>query len=127
MARPPTSARRPEKSSFLADMACYDLQSAAVRVGYRWAGSTGWQYFGGCSQVVDSERCGPLAQLVEQQTLNLRVRGSSPWRLTTHNLNNIKELRGFGIQNPKPAKAAVSTLCPAGANGAPRADRVSLR
>ena len=25
---------------------------------------------------------GPLAQLVEQQTLNLRVRGSSPWRLT---------------------------------------------
>ena len=28
-------------------------------------------------------RVGPLAQLVEQQTLNLRVRGSSPWRLTT--------------------------------------------
>ena len=26
---------------------------------------------------------GPLAQLVEQQTLNLRVRGSIPWRLTT--------------------------------------------
>ena len=25
---------------------------------------------------------GPLAQLVEQQTLNLRVRGSIPWRLT---------------------------------------------
>ena len=29
---------------------------------------------------------GPLAQLVEQQTLNLRVRGSSPWRLTTSSL-----------------------------------------
>ena len=26
---------------------------------------------------------GPLAQLVEQQTLNLSVRGSSPWRLTS--------------------------------------------
>ena len=26
---------------------------------------------------------GPLAQLVEQQTLNLRVRGSIPWRLTS--------------------------------------------
>src|SRR5215210_6247832 len=25
---------------------------------------------------------GPLAQLAEQQTLNLRVRGSIPWRLT---------------------------------------------
>ena len=31
---------------------------------------------------------GPLAQLVEQQTLNLRVRGSSPWRLT--NINTTK-------------------------------------
>ena len=55
------------------------------------AGSTGWQYFGEFSQVVDSKRCGPLAQLVEQQTLNLRVRGSSPWRLT----NKINNLRGF--------------------------------
>ena len=27
--------------------------------------------------------CGPLAQLAEQQTLNLRVHGSIPWRLTT--------------------------------------------
>ena len=26
---------------------------------------------------------GPLAQLAEQQTLNLRVRGSIPWRLTS--------------------------------------------
>ena len=25
----------------------------------------------------------PLAQLAEQQTLNLRVRGSSPWRRTS--------------------------------------------
>src|SRR4029079_9606834 len=28
--------------------------------------------------------CGPLAQLAEQQTLNLRVEGSIPSRLTTH-------------------------------------------
>ena len=28
------------------------------------------------------DRCGPLAQLAEQLTLNQRVRGSSPWRLT---------------------------------------------
>ena len=27
-------------------------------------------------------RLAPLAQLAEQQTLNLRVRGSSPWRRT---------------------------------------------
>ena len=31
---------------------------------------------------VHSRVAGPLAQLVEQQTLNLRVRGSIPWRLT---------------------------------------------
>ena len=31
----------------------------------------------------DGERNGPLAQLVEQQTLNLRVLGSIPRRLTT--------------------------------------------
>ena len=29
---------------------------------------------------------GPLAQLAEQQTLNLRVRGSIPWRLTNSDL-----------------------------------------
>ncbi len=30
--------------------------------------------------------CGPLAQLAEQLTLNQRVRGSSPWRLTRKSL-----------------------------------------
>ena len=30
------------------------------------------------------ETIGPLAQLVEQQTLNLRVKGSIPLRLRTH-------------------------------------------
>ena len=35
--------------------------------------------------------CGPLAQLVEQQTLNLRVRGSSPRRLTT-SISPIKSM-----------------------------------
>ena len=45
---------------------------------------------------------GPLAQLVEQQTLNLRVRGSSPWRLT----NKINNLRGFNGMSG----AAVSAL-----------------
>jgi hypothetical protein len=33
-------------------------------------------------QLPDTECYGPLAQLVEQQTLNLRVVGSSPTRLT---------------------------------------------
>ena len=31
----------------------------------------------------------PLAQLAEQQTLNLRVRGSSPWRRTRKDLGSI--------------------------------------
>ncbi|CCF84807.1 hypothetical protein NITHO_3980006 [Nitrolancea hollandica Lb] len=31
----------------------------------------------------DAKIDGPLAQLAEQLTLNQRVRGSSPWRLTT--------------------------------------------
>jgi hypothetical protein len=35
---------------------------------------------------------GPVAQLAEQQTLNLRVVGSIPTRLTTINLNNHKHL-----------------------------------
>src|SRR5689334_7922053 len=33
---------------------------------------------------------GPLAQLAEQQTLNLRVEGSIPSRLTTHLFNNLR-------------------------------------
>ncbi len=40
---------------------------------------------------------GPLAQLAEQQTLNLRVRGSSPWRLTTSFLLNCFNLDGFWV------------------------------
>src|SRR3972149_2997044 len=37
---------------------------------------------------------GPLAQLVEQQTLNLRVPGSSPGRLTT----SLAQQEGGGFQ-----------------------------
>ena len=48
----------------------------------------GWQHLGRSSQAIGPTRCGPLAQLVEQQTLNLRVRGSSPWRLTTFSSAN---------------------------------------
>jgi hypothetical protein len=36
---------------------------------------------------------GPLAQLAEQQTLNLRVRGSIPWRLTIPSSRRDPELR----------------------------------
>lgn len=35
---------------------------------------------------------GPLAQLVEQQTLNLSVRGSSPWRPTKFALCRARSL-----------------------------------
>ena len=61
------------------------------------------------SQVIDSAPCGPLAQLVEQQTLNLRVRGSSPWRLT----NKIDNLRGSGRRAPTVG------ICPAMPNHDP--------
>jgi hypothetical protein len=44
-------------------------------------------------RLVMSLQCGPLAQLVEQQTLNLRVEGSIPSRLTT-SLSNSVDLRG---------------------------------
>src|ERR1700734_1428727 len=38
-----------------------------------------------------SLRCpAPLAQLAEQQTLNLRVRGSSPWRRTRSDLGFLR-------------------------------------
>ena len=40
-------------------------------------------------------RWGPLAQLAEQQTLNLRVRGSSPWRLT---INFLFSLSRFALR-----------------------------
>jgi hypothetical protein len=36
----------------------------------------------------------PLAQLAEQQTLNLRVRGSSPWR-RTHSDLGLYPFRGL--------------------------------
>jgi hypothetical protein len=39
--------------------------------------------------------CGPLAQLAEQQTLNLRVEGSIPSRLTT-NTQEISPASEFG-------------------------------
>lgn len=36
-----------------------------------------------CGTLLDMLKCfGLLAQLVEQQTLNLQVQGSSPWRPT---------------------------------------------
>ena len=54
---------------------------------------------------------GPLAQLVEQQTLNLRVRGSSPWRLT--NSNQTREIAwrdsiGDPERSPEIAESALS-------------------
>ena len=52
------------------------------RVKSVWLHRIGWQSFDESWQVIESTRCGPLAQLVEQQTLNLRVWGSSPRRLT---------------------------------------------
>ena len=38
---------------------------------------------------------GPLAQLAEQETLNLWVRGSSPWRVT-NSTNNLRGVVGAG-------------------------------
>ena len=40
----------------------------------------------------------PLAQLAEQQTLNLRVRGSSPWRRTSSHTNRFPT--GVAAQQP---------------------------
>ncbi len=44
-----------------------------------------------------NEKCGPLAQLVEQQPFKLWVVGSSPTRLTSLRLrkNNYEEMLGF--------------------------------
>ena len=42
---------------------------------------------------------GPLAQLAEQQTLNLRVRGSIPWRLTTSSMTRAR-LSPFMTRQP---------------------------
>src|ERR1700743_898552 len=36
----------------------------------------------------------PLAQLAEQQTLNLRVRGSSPWRRTRSHRPGVMQIPG---------------------------------
>ena len=40
----------------------------------------------GSNPIAHPKQIGPLAQLVEQQTLNLSVRGSSPWRPTNFGL-----------------------------------------
>ena len=68
------------------------------------------------------EKCGPLAQLVEQETLNLLVLGSSPRRPTTFSRRPECALR----DNPilwKPARANVAELVDAldlGSSGATR-------
>ena len=41
---------------------------------------------------------GPLAQLVEQQTLNLRVRGSIPWRLTNGSSARPKQSHSGSVE-----------------------------
>src|SRR5687768_7887199 len=52
--------------------------------------------------------CGPLAQLAEQQTLNLRVDGSIPSRLTTlrSRLTPRRELRVAGHAKVSPVAVA---------------------
>ena len=40
------------------------------------------------------KQCGPLAQLAEQLTLNQRVRGSSPWRVTYTTKKSATHLGG---------------------------------
>src|SRR4029077_10222774 len=42
-------------------------------------------------------QCGPLAQLAEQQTLNLRVEGSIPSRLTTFSEHFFHFCEGRGV------------------------------
>jgi hypothetical protein len=51
--------------------------------------------------------CGPLAQLAEQQTLNLRVEGSIPSRLTT--FLQFHSRFGFAVRGPS-AHCGVTTL-----------------
>ena len=68
------SSERPRSlSSFptVAAMAARDMRNAICD----------WQCPAGCCYD-HSVHHAPLAQLAEQQTLNLRVRGSSPWRRT---------------------------------------------
>jgi hypothetical protein len=50
----------------------------------------------------------PLAQLAEQQTLNLRVRGSSPWRRTHSDLGFY--LSGSASWRPFAANVALGLL-----------------
>ena len=68
----------------------------------------------GVAQVRDAQvdRSGPLAQLVEQQTLNLLDLGSSPRRPTTSSLESC----GLAIRRPR----ACCALMTEGVIGAPR-------
>lgn len=45
----------------------------------------------GSNPIAHPKQTGPLAQRVEQQTLNLSVRGSSPWRPTNFGLRYARE------------------------------------
>src|SRR5262245_51529410 len=75
---------------------------------------------------------GPLAQLVEQQTLNLRVRGSIPWRLTNGSpassasrpkLSTSSESVGSVAGAARGVRQAVLDRCESGGTGI----RASLR
>ena len=64
---------------------------------------------------------GPLAQLVEQQTLNLRVRGSIPWRLTSGSsvrsqLSNSRSV-GSGSRASRGARPPCDLGCESGGTG----------
>ena len=65
-------------------------------------GRTGGLSFGDPVAIVP-DGLGPLAQLAEQQTLNLRVRGSIPWRLTSGS-----SVRSEPFQSPQRSTASSS-------------------
>ena len=66
-----------------ASVAQLDRASAFGAEGWGFESSQARQFVIASVRFLDVVGHGPLAQLAEQQTLNLRVRGSIPWRLTT--------------------------------------------
>lgn len=82
----------------------------------RWLGRDGDVWYRSGSRLAPSEAlCGPVAQLAEQQTLNLRVEGSIPSRLTTtlpqfH--NDLRKAPGLTANGNRPPRSTWASRCP---------------
>ena len=100
-----TGLNRPDKKK--ADPVL--LRSAVIRFVFAWPPEPKATGSNPVGRAIPS--CGPLAQLAEQQTLNLKVPGSIPGRLTTFSYKN----RGFCLARrhaPSVTRSFVPLVCP---------------